>query len=712
MYGGVCLSEAVGSELRAEWPIVSVCLVAGEGSSKCLLLTRLIRGRPPLTASVPLSAQDTNILDRWRGIMEENHETLRGHGAEEAAAWGNKEKAEWWQRRADVDEAVGALLDELQQRWFADHGLVPLLVGKVVGEELEAALEGARNFAIELIVAARRLTRAGVRGKGSSRGKGGVRARGRERATASSLKTEDELASGVSDLIGACVHGGDVMSETSWLAIVRLALFEVSDAEAAAEEIAGKINARVLEAFAGVGVLRTENTGMCPDDDDISSLSDGAKTDKEDMCLSLDIEAGRSVRDSSGGMKRQIARPTAARATIDEVSLSKMKVVDLRRELSARGIAIAGLKLKPDLLARLTEAVRQKTDIAERVETKGRGRHGQRGVVTEQSHATSSGSLSQERVAAPARVINVSAKTSPPKARRVSAKANDDAGRIASADRSGGGSSAPEVGAQRHPVVLVLDEELQAMPWEALPCLRGRAVTRVPAVPFVFSALAARWERDVDSESTMAEADGGWVPSRDGVRLQHGFYVLDPEANLCHTRNHLGPVFEGLKERLGWSGVTGEAPTEETMVKALQEVDIFSYCGHGAGELLVGREAVAGLTRCAAAVLMGCSSGRLKGYGDFEPSGMVSSYLVGGSPAVVANLWDVTDRDIDRFNVALLESFVGRRREGEEGKRARSLTLAHAVAEARSECKMSFIIGHAPVCYGIPVAAARTPSSR
>ena len=66
----------------------------------------------------------------------------------------------------------------------------------------------------------------------------------------------------------------------------------------------------------------------------------------------------------------------------------------------------------------------------------------------------------------------------------------------------------------------------------------------------------------------------------------------------------------------------------------------------------------------AAAFLMGCSSGRLKHNGDFDASGMALKYLTAGAPGlllskegalltviavVVANLWDVTDGDIDRF---------------------------------------------------------------
>ncbi|CAN0415823.1 unnamed protein product, partial [Ectocarpus sp. 12 AP-2014] len=526
-------------------PIVSLCLAPGEGACKRLLVTRLARGKPPLTASVPLSPDDTWLLKRWREIMEENRDSLRGHSAKEAAEYGNQQKAKWWERRVAVDEMVGDLLRDLEGRWLGTHGLAAVLVGDVVEEVLGSELERVVEFAEGRLLAARG---ADAGGKGLSRAKVGKRPRGG--ATAGGGRVDGGLPSGLPELI------------------------------------------RVL-----------------------------------------DIENGRR---SSGGKRGEAVQaafrspaPAAGSPLIDGVAMSKMKVADLRRELSARGIPITGLRLKTDLLARLANAG--------------------------------------------------SAKRSSATARRTTTGSTGDVGGNGDCKGTGGGAGGGGR-AERHPVVLVLDEELQAIPWEGLPCLRGHAVTRVPA--------------------------HAWIPSRDGVRLDRGYYVLDPEANLAHTRHHLGPVFQGLGRRLGWSGVEGEAPTEETMAKTLQEVDVFAYCGHGAGELLVGRDTVAGLARCPVAVLMGCSSGRLKGYGDFEPMGMATSYLAGGSPAVVANLWDVTDKDIDRFSVALLDAFVGKGRASDGGREKPANTLAHAVAHSRAECKMPFIIGYAPVCYGIPMTAA------
>jgi Peptidase family C50 len=56
------------------------------------------------------------------------------------------------------------------------------------------------------------------------------------------------------------------------------------------------------------------------------------------------------------------------------------------------------------------------------------------------------------------------------------------------------------------------------------------------------------------------------------------------------------------------------------------------------------------------ALLMGCSSARLRAgaHGGGAATGAPASYLAAGSACVVGNLWDVTDRDIDRFTADLL----------------------------------------------------------
>lgn len=712
--GEGCLKDAVDSDLRAEWPIVSLCLAPGEGACKRLLVSRVVRGRPPLTVSVPLLPGDTHLLERWRGIMEENRDTLRGHSAEEAAEFGNQQKARWWERRVVVDEMVGDFLRELEERWLENHGLAPVLLGDVVGEKLGQELERVFEFAEDRIRATRAGTSAGEGGKGTLRGKGGKRPRKVATAESGGAKVEQGRPSGLSELIRVCVRSGEAMSEQAWLKVVRLALAG-AESDKAAAQVSREIHEKVQAAFtvAEVDVGTSHHRTSRP----VSAVVGG------DSRFSPDIEKGRSTSSAiHGGVIQAVTPRSAASGTsMDEGVMSKMKVADLRRELSARGVPISGLKLKSDLLAKLVETVRKEANG-----DAGDGHQGDEGGCTAcpvgKSEERGDGKVARGRstsdeVGAATTKANGRTKNSPHTARREAR--GGTSGNVEATESGVGAGGRSGVGVERHPVVLVLDELLQAIPWEGLPCLRGHAVTRVPAVPFVFAALATRWDGGADGEDSPSEAstnsrgkpstknlEKSWNPSQDGVRSDRGYYVLDPEANLPHTRKQLGPVFQGLERRLGWSGVRGKAPTEEDMVRTLQEVDIFAYCGHGAGELLVGREAVGRLTNCAVAVLMGCSSGRLKGYGDFEPMGMATSYLAGGSPAVVANLWDVTDKDIDRFSIALLEAFLG-----EDGRR-RELSVAQAVAESRSECKMPFVIGYAPVCYGIPVAAATSPLTR
>lgn len=94
----------------------------------------------------------------------------------------------------------------------------------------------------------------------------------------------------------------------------------------------------------------------------------------------------------------------------------------------------------------------------------------------------------------------------------------------------------------------------------------------------------------------------------------------------------------------------------------------------------------------------------------------------------VANLWDVTDRDIDRFARATLEAWLpppppallqtpgrpalrpsaGGALETNPGDSEaceawqRKAPVAAAVASGRGACRLPHLIGAAPVCYGLP----------
>ena len=73
--------------------------------------------------------------------------------------------------------------------------------------------------------------------------------------------------------------------------------------------------------------------------------------------------------------------------------------------------------------------------------------------------------------------------------------------------------------------------------------------------------------------------------------------------------------------------------------------------------------------------------------------------VVFSSPAVVANLWDVTDGDIDRFCDALLKKWL---------EKDNNVSLSQCVTRCRNTCLLKYLIGSAPVVYGMPVYTRTT----
>ena len=110
------------------------------------------------------------------------------------------------------------------------------------------------------------------------------------------------------------------------------------------------------------------------------------------------------------------------------------------------------------------------------------------------------------------------------------------------------------------------------------------------------------------------------------------------------------------------------------------------------------------LPRCSATLLMGCSSGALVPHGTLAPTGMALAYMHARCPALVANLWDVTDGESDLFCDALL---TGRGLKPPHGAKHGGLeqggSLLEAVTRARDACKLPFLTGAAAVTYGVPL---------
>ncbi|CAN1164546.1 ESP1 [Linum perenne] len=289
-----------------------------------------------------------------------------------------------------------------------------------------------------------------------------------------------------------------------------------------------------------------------------------------------------------------------------------------------------------------------------------------------------------------------------------------------------------QISVSREAAILVLDHEVQMLPWENIPTLRSQEVYRLPTVGSISWILGSLRDRE----------SAGIISAFPSIDPLDAFYLLNPSGDLKDTQ----AAFEKWFNDKNFGGTAGSAPTSEELALALKNHDLFIYIGHGNGTQYISGGHVQKLEKCAATLLMGCSSGSLTLTGSYIPEGAPLYYLLAGSPVVVSNLWEVTDKDIDRFSKEMLDAWVQERSNaytdsarcnltkefesmsimgGGKGRKKVSKKASKPedcdhddssnhrpmvgsfMAQAREACTLKYLIGAAPVCYGVPTSIRR-----
>ena len=254
---------------------------------------------------------------------------------------------------------------------------------------------------------------------------------------------------------------------------------------------------------------------------------------------------------------------------------------------------------------------------------------------------------------------------------------------------------------------LVLDKDTCGVPWESMPILRRRSVSRIPSLAFLQDRLAML-------KAGKQAQDGSML-----LDVKKTFYVLNPGGDLKRSEERFLPWLQRRENALGWKGISSREPFGSEFSDALSSNDLLMYFGHSGAEQFVRPQALKRLQSCAVTMLWGCSSGVLLEHGEFDRTGTPFNYMMAGCNALVANLWDLTDRELDNVSesvflrVGLMEGSeadpaAAAASSAGSGKRVTPISkepvsLPLAVAHARDDCKLPFLTGAACIVYGIPV---------
>ena len=113
---------------------------------------------------------------------------------------------------------------------------------------------------------------------------------------------------------------------------------------------------------------------------------------------------------------------------------------------------------------------------------------------------------------------------------------------------------------------LILDKNIQGLPWESMPVLRGESTSRVPDMRFLLDRLSlAGYQRD-------GKPQGPGV-NRARVDPRKTFFVLNPGGDLTGTEGRFNRWLKEMKG-VGWKGLTSQAPSEQQFLNALQTQDL------------------------------------------------------------------------------------------------------------------------------------------
>ncbi|XP_076756318.1 extra spindle pole bodies like 1, separase [Xylocopa sonorina] len=199
--------------------------------------------------------------------------------------------------------------------------------------------------------------------------------------------------------------------------------------------------------------------------------------------------------------------------------------------------------------------------------------------------------------------------------------------------------------ATRKTLVLIIDENMDYIPFESMEILKCHPVTRFPSLHITY-ALFKEHENTMENGCKIIK-----------VKNDMGMCIVNPSGDLPRMEKRMRLFIEYWLPR--WRSCYNIEPQEELFEDALINRDILMYNGHGNGIQYLSGEQIERLRVKSIVLLFGCSSVKLlKVGGRYPPYGVSNQYLIASSPAVLGMLWEVTDADTDKMTTNFISNWI------------------------------------------------------
>ncbi|THK33172.1 separin isoform X1 [Diachasma alloeum] len=202
---------------------------------------------------------------------------------------------------------------------------------------------------------------------------------------------------------------------------------------------------------------------------------------------------------------------------------------------------------------------------------------------------------------------------------------------------------------KRKTTVLIVDEEIDYLPLEAMEILQDHPVTRFPSLHVAYAMFKEHEESIVEGCKVMV------------INEESGMGIVNPSNNLPKMEKRLRIFMDYWLPK--WRTIYNALPEEEGLanafVDALVNHEIMMYNGHGSGIQYLPGEKIEKLRVRAAVLLFGCGSVKLVPIGGrFPPYGVSNQYLTACSPCTLGMNWEVTDLDTDRMTSCFISTWI------------------------------------------------------